>query len=156
MTIRVAHALIGAVLLVAWPRSASAQLGANEVQVRARYGPPRKIDDWIEPDERQTIYLSHGYAIGTSFVRGLVSRISNEHTDGSPLAATEIGAFLHASSQGSEWHQDTKDVWSRADRKAMVRLQYRANSGGVYAAVLHIYSLTRYDPGPWFTNPPGT
>jgi hypothetical protein len=147
--------LLGIALFTASPMACLAQLGANEVDARARYGPPRRIDDWIEPDERQIIYRSRGYAIGTSFVRGIVCRISYEHADATPLTAAEIDGFLRKSAQGSQWQQDAKDVWTRSDQNAMARIQYRTNSNGTYAAVLHIYSLKRYDRGSWFTNPPG-
>ena len=150
-----AYLLIESVFLTAGLSASFAQLGANEVQARARYGPPRILDDRIEPDERQIIYRSRGYAIGTCFYRGLVCSISYEHTNKTSLTDTEIESFLRASAQESQWHQDSKDVWTRADRTAMARIQYRTNSKGIYAAVLHIYSLKRYDPGPWFTNPTG-
>jgi hypothetical protein len=120
------HFLLGIALFTASLPTSLAQLGANEVEARARYGPPRRIDDRIEPDERQIIFRTRGYAIGTSFVRGIVCRISYEHADATPLAAAEIDGFLRASVQGSQWHQDAKDVWSRADHNAMAAFSIAA------------------------------
>jgi hypothetical protein len=107
-----AYAAIAAAIVAA--ENASARLGENELQSKARYGEPNQQligaeEKPLIPGAKETAYLFEGWRIRASFVNGIAHRIEYAKVvDGKPrqLAKDEVEAVLEAEKGNYRWREE--------------------------------------------------